>query len=128
MSSFFIDYLKWHYTYGLLNIFRIAKEFIRFLLNLFSVTLFLKTLFIPIFSIPLNDNSNYIGDMIAEFVGGTLIRLIGAFFRLALIILGLFFSFLTFIISTFIFILWLLMPLISIILFYYGFTLSMKLL
>lgn len=129
MSSFFIDYVKWHYTYALLNIFRLAKEFIRFFLNLFSVRLFLHTLFTPIFSIPVNDDdSNYIGDMIAGFVGGTLIRLIGAIFRLSLIILGLFFSFLTFSIATFIFILWLFMPLISIVLFYYGFTLSMKIL
>ena len=70
MFNLFIDYNKWHYTHAIINLFRLAKEFTRFFVNLFSIKLFLKSLFTPVFSIPVNDNSStYIGDMVAVFIG-----------------------------------------------------------
>lgn len=125
MLSLFIDYISWHYTYALLNIFRLAKEFIRFFLNLFSVTLFFRTLFLPIFSIPVDDTvSSDIPDVIASFFGGIIIRIIGAFFRVLLICLGISLSLLTLIFFGIVFILWSILPAIFITLLYYLFVFS----
>ncbi len=124
MLNLFIDYSKWHYTYALLNIFRLAVEFVRFFLNLFSVKLFLKSLFSPLFSVPLTTESNYYGDIIAGFVGGTLVRIIGALFRSVLIICGLGFSLVTIIFFFIAFVIWLILPLVILVTLYYLFTLT----
>jgi hypothetical protein len=116
MFSLFIDYSKWHYTYALENIFRLAKEFIRFFLNLFSVTLFLKTFFRPIFSVPVNlHEAEDAVDTVSLIVGGVLIRIFGALFRLLLIILGLFFCMMSVVFFTCVFFVWLLMPVIFVV-------------
>lgn len=113
MFSLLTDYTKWHYSYALLTIVRLAQEFVRFFFNLFSVTLFFKSLFSPIFSIPVNDiSSPEISDMIAAFMGGFLTRIIGAFFRLLLITLGVGLSILSIAFFTFIFIVWVFMPIV----------------
>jgi hypothetical protein len=89
MFSLFIDYSKWHYSYALLNILRLAREFVRFFFNLFSVTLFLKSLFKPIFNVPVDDvDTSFSGDMVAVFLSGILMRVFGAMIRTFFIILG----------------------------------------
>jgi len=126
MFSLFIDYNKWHYSYAIVNIFRLAREFIRFSLNLFSVNLFLKSLFRPIFSIPVDDvDSENITDVGAVFIGGVVLRIVGAIFRLFFILLGLLFSFFTVIFFSCILVAWIIMPLIFVAVAYYFISLSL---
>jgi hypothetical protein len=121
MFSLLIDYTKWHYTYAILNIFRLAQEFIRFFLNLFSVTLFAKTLFLPVMSIPVDDiHEAEVSDVIASFLGGLLMRLLGAIFRLIFILLGLVLSGATLIFFVVVLGIWLLTPVVFVALLYYG--------
>ena len=115
MFSLIIDYNRWHYSYAIVNIFRLANNFVRFFIGLFSVTLFLKSLFSPIFSLPVSDvYSTEIGDVIESFLGGVLTRILGAIFRLAFIILGLLFCILTVVGFVFIFVVWIVMPIVVI--------------
>lgn len=127
MFSLFFDYTKWHYTYALLAIFSLMKEFVRFFFNLFSVTLSLQNLFRPVFSIPIdNPEPTYIGDMVATFLGGILMRLLGAFFRSLLILLGILLSMLTIIFFLVVFVGWIFLPFVWIFVIYYvvSFNLS----
>lgn len=115
MLSLFIDYTKWHYSFAFINIFRLAREFARFFLNLFSVSLFLRTLFSPIFSIPVNDvDSVEASDMIAVFLGGVILRIVGAVIRFVVLVVGLFLSITSLVFFTIISMLWLSMPLVGI--------------
>lgn len=117
MFNLFIDYNKWHYTYALLNIFRLTKEFVRFFLNLFSIKLFLKSLLLPVFSIPVNDvETETFTDIFAVFLGGIVLRIVGAIFRIFFIFLGILFSLVTIIFFSVLFVLWIFMPLIVMIL------------
>ena len=120
MLSLFFDYFKWHYTHAIVTILKLGKEFVRFFLNLFSVSLFLRTLFLPLFSIPVDDvDSSFLSDLVAVYVGGLLIRIMGAIFRSLFIIAGLFFSLLTVLFFSTVFLLWLVMPLCTVGLFVY---------
>lgn len=126
MFSLFIDYNKWHYRYATLNIFRIARDFILFFLNLFSVSLFFRSLFQPIFSIPVDDvDSENISDVMAIFLGGIVLRIVGAIFRLFFISIGLLLSLTTFVFFTFLFIIWILLPILFIAIVYYFISLSL---
>ena len=90
----------------------LTKEFVRFFFNLFSVSLFLKSLFSPIFSIPVNDvRSDEISEMIAVFIAGLFIRLLGAFLRMGFIVVGLFLCISSIVFFTGVFFIWLSMPL-----------------
>ena len=119
MFRLFIDYSKWHYTQAVVNIFVLAKEFARFFFNLFSVSLFLRSLFLPVFSIPVNDvESEGVFDMVAVFIGGILIRIVSAIFRLGFIAVGLLLNLLTVVFFSLVFVLWITVPLILIFLAY----------
>lgn len=112
MLELFINYTKWHYTQAIISLFILAREFIRFFVNMFSIPLFIRSLFLPILNIPVNINTKEeIGDIFATFVAGIIVRALGAFVRLMLIILGIFFIILTIVSFSFIFILWLVVPL-----------------
>jgi hypothetical protein len=129
MLSLFIDYTKWHYTHAIVGIFRLTREYVRFLLNLFSVALFLRTLFLPIFSIPIDDmRSLDIPDMIATFLASIIIRIVGALARSLLIILGLSLSMLTCIFFATLFVLWVFLPGVFIMLLYYLLVFSFSIL
>ncbi len=111
MFSLFVDYTKWHYSQALFTIVELAQEFTRFFLNLFSVALFLKSLFSPIFSIPVNGiGTSEVSDKVAAFVGGVLTILVGAFFRLLLILLGLLCSLLSIVFFTLVLLFWVSIP------------------
>lgn len=126
MFSLFIDYNKWHYRCATLNIFKIAKDFMFFFLNLFSVSLFIRSLFRPIFSIPVDDvDSENITDVGAVFIGGIVLRIVGAIFRLFFIFLGLLLSLITLLSFTAIFIIWIFLPLLFVIILYYFISLSL---
>ncbi len=126
MFSLFIDYNKWHYTQALVNIFILAREFMRFFFNLFSVHLFFRSLLQPIFSIPVDDvESQNISDVIAVFLGGIILRIVGAIFRLFFILIGLFLCLLTSVLFVFVFLIWIIMPMVFIMIAYYFISLSL---
>jgi hypothetical protein len=111
MLSFIIDYSKWHYSYALLAVLKLLKEFMRFFMNLFSVSLFIRTLFSPLYSTPVNIKSAQDGaDAFGLITGGVLIRILGALFRLVLILCGLMLSILGFIFFCSVFVVWMCMP------------------
>ena len=111
MLSLFFDYTTWHYTHALVVVLQLTRDFVRFFLNLFSVKLSLQNLFRPVFSIPVDGaESTYGGDVVATFLGGMLVRLLGAFFRTLLILLGVFTSILTVLFFMIVSILWIGMP------------------
>lgn len=113
MFSLFTDYIGWHYKFALVNIFRLGVEFTRFFVNFFSIGLFLRTLFLPLFSVPVDDiDSEDITDTVALFMGGIIVRILGAILRTLFIILGLFFCAITILFFTFTFILWLCVPIV----------------
>lgn len=97
-----------------------------FFLNLFSVSLFIRSLFRPIFSIPVDDvDSENITDVGAVFIGGIVLRIVGAIFRLFFIFLGLLLSLITLLSFTAIFIIWIFLPLLFVIILYYFISLSL---
>jgi hypothetical protein len=113
MFSFFIDYGRWHYSYAPLAILKLLKEFVRFFINLFSVSLFIRTLFNPLYSSPVNLKSARDGtDTFGLITGGVVIRVLGALFRLVLIICGLVLCMLSFVFFTCVFVIWVCMPIV----------------
>ncbi|MBP6948799.1 MAG: hypothetical protein KBC41_03890 [Candidatus Pacebacteria bacterium] len=119
MISLFIDYTKWHYTHAVVGIFVLTREFIRFFLNLFSFSLFVRTLFSPIYSIRVaHIEEDAITDILAVFIVDTIMRLLGAMIRLTSICLALFFSVLTLVFSILLFVTWLTMPVVFLTLIY----------
>lgn len=126
MFSLFIDYNKWHYTQALVNIFILAREFMRFFFNLFSVHLFFRSLLQPIFSIPVDDiSSENVSDVVAVFLGGIILRIVGAIFRMFFILIGLLLCVITFVLFVLIFFIWIIIPLIFITIVYYFISLSL---
>lgn len=111
MFGLISDYAKWHYSYALLAIVHLAQEFVRFFFNLFSVTLFLKSLFSPIFSISLNDvSSPEVSDIVAVFMGGVFTRIIGAFVRSLLILIGIICGLMSSLFFVIVGVMWICMP------------------
>lgn len=117
--SLFIDYTKWHYSYALLGIFVLGREFVRFVLNLFSFSLFMRTLISPIYSIRVQHiEEDTVSDILAVFIVDVVMRLVGTVLRLISISFALFFSVAVSFFCVTIFILWLIMPLVYITLIY----------
>lgn len=89
----------------------------------------MKSLFSPIFSIPTNDiSSTEISDLVAGFAGGFLTRIIGAFFRLLFIALGLLGGIISILLFTFTFIIWVLLPVVVPALIYLAGVVSLSIL
>lgn len=127
MFSLFIDYTSWHYSYALLNILRLGKEFIRFFFNLFSVPLFIRSFFSPIFSVSADLGEADDGaDTVALIISAVLMRVLGMILRSIFIVLGLFFSSITFVFFVCIFLLWLVTPIVFVVSVYYLFVLTFK--
>ncbi|MEN9880845.1 MAG: hypothetical protein RLZZ308_28 [Candidatus Parcubacteria bacterium] len=83
------SYFFWHYRYGLLGLFSITGEFVRFIFNLFSINLFIRTLFLPIFSAQITLKDRVVDeDIVAVLVTKVVMRIIGALLRTLFIFLG----------------------------------------
>lgn len=84
-----MNYVVWHYRYGLPHLFLITKEFVRFVFNLFSINLFLRTLFLPMFNLQGSARGEEVlADAISIVVGNLVMRVIGLVLRVSLIALG----------------------------------------
>ena len=108
---FSFQYLAWHYSYGLPNLFTLTKEFIRFIFNFFSINLFFRTLFSPMFSVESGiADEQYAEGVIALFVSSMVMRVLGFILRTLFIIIGLLSIIFTTICMMAVIIAWLLLP------------------
>lgn len=85
-----LAYLKWHYSRALKNLFLIWKDFVWFIWYFFSIGELARTLFAPWRRL----NEEYqkglaVGSWGETLIVNTLMRLVGAIFRLVLIAVGL---------------------------------------
>lgn len=105
-------YLSWHYTDAFVDMLNIWKNFLSFLFEFFSIPLLLKTLFSPWRR--MQESYTRIEDFFEHLIVNTLMRFVGAFFRLIIIIFGLASLFLCFVLGIVFFLLWTALPFILI--------------
>lgn len=116
-----LQYLSWHYRYGLLHLFFITKELVRFVYNLFSIGLFFRTLFMPMFSVEASiHNVELIQDIVSLIVSNIVFRALGFFFRACLITLGVTSIILVILSMATIIVLWAFLPLFFVLSFYFS--------
>ncbi len=111
-DSVFVQYLKWHYTKGLQELFGVASNFLWFVSHFFSFNLLLKTLFAPWRRLgEAYDNvlTNLEG-FASALVVNTLMRVVGFCTKIVVIAFGLVTYFLVFLLSFFILVIWVLAP------------------
>ncbi len=124
-SILFSHYLIWHYSIGLADLFRIVGNFLWFIWNFFSIPLLFKTLFSPWKR--LSEGKKKPGLHPDEFFGNLIVnsimRLIGVFARLIMIVFGLVFCVLVFVSGILAIVVWLTLPVLVPFLFLLGFKL-----
>lgn len=118
---FVLYYIKWHYTQALFDLVNILKNFVWFFFEFFSIRLFFKTLFSPFHRLGETyrggiDIENYFETIIVN----TLMRFVGFFLRLTLIIIGFTAIIFTILFGIFFLFVWLLSPLLLTFLILYG--------
>lgn len=124
-----LQYLSWHYRYGLLHLFSITKELVRFTYSLFSIGLFFRTLFKPMFSIETSTRDvELVPDIISLIVSNVVLRALGFFFRACLIVAGVTSIIFVILSMTVIILLWTFFPLFFVISFYFSLILIGKIL
>ncbi|MGB2762285.1 MAG: hypothetical protein WBC21_01950 [Minisyncoccales bacterium] len=121
MSNILFQYLQWHFIDQTKAILRAWKNFLSFGLNFFSIPLLLRTFCSPwrryrYFYPKGFDFKKYID----AFTFNAISRVIGAIMRTALIIIGVMVEFFIFLAGILFFLIWLFLPVILIILFFYG--------
>lgn len=111
MLTFFYTYANWHYTLGFLALLSHGRNFLSFLWNFFSIPDLLRTLFSPWRRLRETYDDGYdIQDKLATLLVNTIMRIVGAIVRLAVIAFGILAQVLAtafFIMASFI---WLLLP------------------
>jgi hypothetical protein len=121
MMFFAVYYIRWHYSQALLDLIGIVRNFIWFFFEFFSIPLLLATLFSPFHRLGERYvNKLDIGKIAEAFIINTLMRFVGFGLRIFLIVTGVFFILLTFILGLFFFIAWVLAPLLLVFLLLYG--------
>lgn len=118
-----LQYVAWHYQYGLPHLFLITRELVRFVFNLFSISLFLRTLFKPMLSLQGSTKGEEIPvDVVSIIVANLVMRVLGFLTRTILILSGIVGITLTILSMSIIIILWTFLPLIILL----GVYLSME--
>ncbi len=118
MFRLVFSYFVWHYTIALKDLFNLSRNFLWFIFHFFSISVLLKTLFSPWQKL----NETYKGgfDFNAFFetlIVNVLMRIVGFFIRLFMVIAGIISWILTFVALLCTFVLWIFLPFIIIILF-----------
>ncbi|KPJ72940.1 hypothetical protein AMJ48_02850 [Parcubacteria bacterium DG_74_1] len=89
MQSIFLEYLSWHFLEAPKKILTAWKNFLRFGVNYFSITLLLRTLFSPWHKYSWTyPRGLYIGKRLEIFFSNLILRVLGAILRIFLIIFG----------------------------------------
>lgn len=90
LPQFFVSYFVWHYTKAYAQLFRIWRNYFRFILQFFSVGLLLKTLFAPWKRIvDVYQGGFHIEEYFTTLVVNFFSRIVGFIIRVPLIIIGL---------------------------------------
>ena len=122
-----INYLRWHYTLAVRNIFLIWSDFVWFLWNYFSIRQLTRTFFVPWrrlgeTAVDIFDFFNYFSSIVITF----LMRIVGMIVRTLVIITGLISIFLSAIVGLGFLLVWILMPLLLVIIFVVGIKMVIK--
>jgi predicted membrane metal-binding protein len=121
MAPLATQYLRWHYTQGVVDLVHIVGNFVWFLYEFFSIRLLFSTLFVPFHR--LNEESPTgldLGRIAEKVIVNTLMRLVGALMRISLILLGLFLICVVVVIGSFFLVVWLCAPFVVLTLVIYG--------
>lgn len=110
---FILAYIKWHYGRGLREFFGVAHNFLWFVQHFFSFKLLLKTLFAPWKRL----GEHYGGgldleDFASSLIVNGLMRAVGFVTKMIVLLVGLISFILVSIFAFFIFIIWILLPVI----------------
>lgn len=109
--SFVPYYIAWHYTRAYRDGFGLYKLLLRFLYQMFSIELLSKTLFAPWQRLAerYNRTLNF-SDILSTFIVNSLMRIVGFFIRLIVIIIGSISIFVAALLGIGIACLWLILP------------------
>ena len=123
-QTLFLRYLKWHFIDASREILKGWGNILWFNLNYFSVLALLQTFFSPWRRIAWSYGRGFdIGRYLYVFFSNLISRILGAFVRSFLIGAGLIGEIFFFAIGLVIFLLWLALPALIVLGFFYGFTL-----
>ena len=127
MIQFGFTYFLWHYTRAISDLFTVSKNFLWFTWHFFSIGVLSQTLFAPWQKLDEQYARGFdIGAFFETFVVNTLMRIIGFFIRLSVIVLGLIAFIIVFALEIIAFIIWLLFPFIIAGFFISGVNLFLK--
>jgi len=119
----FPSYLAWHYGEAYRDIIRLWTNFLWFFGNFFSLTLLIKTFFAPWKRIKEGRGARFSLKNIAEaVVTNTVMRLVGALMRSAVILVGSIAVLAVFWLGILLIAVWTLLPLLLVLSFIYGLT------
>ena len=117
------NYLAWHYGEAYRDIIRLWTNFLWFFGNFFSLTLLIKTFFAPWKRIKEGRGARFSLENIAEaVVTNTVMRLVGALMRSAVILAGSIAVLAVFWLGILLIAVWTLLPLLLVLSFIYGLT------
>lgn len=106
------NYFLWHYSTAFINMFRIWGDFFWFVYHFFSIPVLVHTLFSPWKKI--HEERESVGfnvqDIFSALVVNTIMRIIGFFFRVILIAVGMFSVVFVFVAGVVVFAVWVLAP------------------
>jgi len=112
-DSFFLAYAKWHYGQGLRELFGVSHNFLWFIFHFFSFKLLLKTLFAPWKRLGEHYKGGLdLGAFASTLVVNGLMRIVGLVTKVFVLSVGFVSLVLVLVFSFFIFIIWILAPII----------------
>ena len=115
------QYLVWHFYDAPKELGKAWKNYLRFYLSFFSVVALIKTLFAPWHGYQWSYGRGFRFSRYAEtFISNTFARVIGAIIRSVLIIFGLIFEVIIFLLGGIVFFGWILLPVVIFLCFTYG--------
>ncbi|PIS34709.1 MAG: hypothetical protein COT37_01175 [Parcubacteria group bacterium CG08_land_8_20_14_0_20_43_9] len=115
------QYLVWHFYDAPKELGKAWKNYLRFYLSFFSVVALIKTLFAPWHGYQWSYGRGFSFSRYAEtFISNTFARVIGAIIRSVLIIFGLIFEVIIFLLGGIVFFGWILLPVVIFLCFTYG--------
>ena len=117
-----VNYIKWHYSYGLRGILSVQRNYVQGSWHKFLIRQHLRTLFSPWHRVTVSQLGKPVGiaDRIFNVVIELYFRLVAGLIRMTIIIIGLFWSAFNYILFLFIYIFWLFWPVIFLIFLFEG--------
>ena len=119
---FLWEYLTWHYSKALLEIFELFKTYLKFGYHFFSMSLMLRTWISPLFrrreEMPVNVAN--IDALVMAVFGNLVLRIVGFVLRTFVLAMGIIFELCVTVFFILLFVAWILLPLIIALLLAYA--------